>query len=171
MEHFPLWPRLRSEIYPELIFTRFDIFALDLEPIFDQAMLTCFSGPAGFSIEEDPGETLYFPTKILEEKGIGFTRFLQHSGELVILFPFSYYQCYNVGSNIVESMAYASDRWEVFPAANLVRQCGRSCFNGKQPPLVDLEFAKSISRNTPGLRPSIQEAIEQTRAHFLASGR
>jgi len=116
---------------------------------------------------EDPGRTLYFTSKKLEEEGIRFTRFVQYQGEMVVLFPFSYYQGYNVGPNVVESMAYASSRWEVFPTAGLIRQCNRSCYQGKTPSLVDLSFAEPVSRAADGSINSVEEALEYNRARFL----
>lgn len=116
---------------------------------------------------EVPGRTLYFTSKKLEAEGIHFTRFVQYQGEMVVLFPFSYYQGYNVGPNVVESMAYASSRWEVFPTAGLLRQCNRSCYQGRQPSLVDLSFAAPVSRAADGSTLSIEEAFEYNRARFL----
>ncbi len=116
---------------------------------------------------EDPGRTLYFTSKKLEEEGIRFTRFVQYQGEMVVLFPFSYYQGYNVGPNVVESMAYASSRWEVFPTAGLIRQCNRSCYQGKTPSLVDFSFAEPVSRAADGSMLSVEEALEYNRARFL----
>lgn len=116
---------------------------------------------------EEPGRTLYFTSKKLNAEGIRFTRFVQYQGEMVVLFPFSYYQGYNVGPNVVESMAYTSSRWEVFPTAGLLRQCNRSCYHGKQPSLVDLSFAEPVSRAADGSTLPIEEALEYNRARFL----
>lgn len=122
----------------------------------------------GASTVEDPGKTLYLSAETLEAESIRFNKFVQYQGEMVILFPFSYYQGYNVGPNVVESMAYASIRWEVFPMADLIRQCNRSCYRGKQPMLVDLTFAKPISKAVGGAIPSIEEALEYYRARFIS---
>ena len=129
--------------------------------------LSKIHGDASTGIVEDPGNTLYFTLETLEAKKIEYTRFVQYPGELVILFPFAYYQYYNVGPNIVEAIAYASDRWEVFPTAGLIRQCGRGCFNGKEPQRIDLDFVKPSSRTTAGSDASIEEIVNRSRSRFL----
>lgn len=58
---------------------------------------------------EDPGSSLYLSEEVLAADGIEFTKFVQYQGELVILFPFAYYQSYNVGPNIVETMVSSTD--------------------------------------------------------------
>ena len=121
----------------------------------------------GNDLIENPGRTLYFTTETLKAEGIEFTKFVQYQGEMAIFFPFSYYQGYNVGPNIVETIAYGSCRWEIFPVSNLLRQCNRGCFQGKQPLLVDLSFAKPVLHAADGSRLSTEEAIERTRSLFL----
>ncbi len=53
---------------------------------------------------EDPGSSLYLSEEVLAAEGIEFTKFVQYQGELVIFFPFAYYQSYNAAPNIVETM-------------------------------------------------------------------
>ena len=124
-------------------------------------------GETGIYLVEDPGKTLYFSTESLEMEGIKYTRFVQYPGELVIIFPFSYYQSYNVGPNVMETMAYASNRWEIFPKANLLRQCGRGCFQGRQPKKVKLGFTKPVTRATDGSSFPIEDVVEYTRSCLL----
>ena len=120
---------------------------------------------------EDPGATKYVPSKTLTDNGIEHTKFAQFDGEMVILFPFAYHQGYNVGPNIVESMAYASERWKVFPVVNLIKQCNRACFKGRQPKLVDLGFAKPSLVGADGRSLSVEEATQQILAQYLAQFR
>ncbi|KAL8822094.1 MAG: hypothetical protein Q9191_007164 [Dirinaria sp. TL-2023a] len=118
--------------------------------------------------EEIPGATKYVPSKTLSDNGIEHTKFAQFDGEMVILFPFAYHQGYNVGPNIVETMAYASERWKVFPVANLIKQCTRGCFKGRPPKPVDLGFAKPSLVGSGGRSLSAEEATQQILSQYLA---
>lgn len=121
--------------------------------------------------EEVAGVTDYVPKKTLVDNEIEFTKFVQFQGEMVILFPFAYHQGYNVGPNIVETMAYASERWKVFPVVNLVKQCNRGCFKGREPKLVDLGFAKPSLVGPGGRSLSVEEATQQILQQYLAQFR
>ena len=111
-----------------------------------RTIATAGNGVALHNIE-DPGGSLYFTEGTLQTAGIEYTRVVQHPGEMLILFPFAYHQWFNMGPNIVESMAYASDRWEIFPKARLFRPCTSDCFRGYEPLAVNLDFAKPPPRD------------------------
>ena len=94
---------------------------------------------------------LYVPEETLKHDDIEYTKVIQYLGEMVITFPFAYHQAYNTGANIAESMAYASDRWEVFPSfrspsapsQKLLDDCNRHCSLGPTTSQFDLGFVAS----------------------------
>ena len=89
-------------------------------------------------------KSLYLPQETLEMLGVDFTHVVQHQNELLIFFPFAYHQSYSTGPNISESMAYASDRWEIFIKEDLCRPCHQDCPG--ETTEMDVRFA-SFSRS------------------------
>ncbi len=90
---------------------------------------------------------LYVPEETLQSYEIEHTKVVQYLGEMIITFPFAYHQAYNTGANIAESMAYASDRWEIFPSRKLLQQCSRDCSPKVVRPLFNLDFISSFPPN------------------------
>ena len=85
-------------------------------------------------------QPMYIPEGTLKMYDIEYTKVVQYLGEMVITFPFAYHQAYNAGANITESMAYASNRWEVFPMNKLLKDCHRGCSSKKNPSEFHFEF-------------------------------
>lgn len=113
---------------------------------------------------------LYVPEETLKSYDIKYTKIAQYLGEMVIVFPFAYHQAYNTGANIAESMAYASNRWEIFPAKKLLKQCNKECSLGTVSPEFDLD---SISSSPPdqstGSPGSSGSSIRSPRFPLLSS--
>ncbi|KAL9610858.1 MAG: hypothetical protein Q9167_004463 [Letrouitia subvulpina] len=74
--------------------------------------------------------TLYLYEKTLEDWGVEHTRVLQQPGEVLIIFPFAYYQNYSNGFNITEAASYANERWKELYRNGLISQCSESCGRG-----------------------------------------
>ena len=70
---------------------------------------------------------IYLPKATLQRFDVDYLQVVQHQNEMIITFPFTYRQGYNTGPNISEEIAYASERWEVFPKKHLYRQCDEKC--------------------------------------------
>ena len=76
-------------------------------------------------------QPLYVPKESLDVHGIGYTEIVQNEGEMVITFPFAYYQGFSEGPNIAEAIAYGNDRWETIHATRLYRACHANCSGPK----------------------------------------
>ena len=66
---------------------------------------------------------VYVPEKVLGDVGISFVQIVQRPGELVVIFPYAYFQSRNTGPNIIETMAYGSERWEVMQRDSIYSEC------------------------------------------------
>lgn len=77
-------------------------------------------------------QPIYVPSSTLSTLRIPHTEVVQHQGELVITFPWSYHEAYTSGPNITEEMLYASDRCCVFHKEKLYRHCGPDCPAGQE---------------------------------------
>ncbi|KAI4211052.1 MAG: hypothetical protein LQ351_006172 [Letrouitia transgressa] len=73
---------------------------------------------------------LYLYEKTLCDWGAEYTRVVQQPGEIMIIFPFAYYQNYSNGFNIMESNAYANERWRELYRNGLISQCSEFCRRG-----------------------------------------
>lgn len=73
---------------------------------------------------------LYLYEKTLGDWGVEYTQVAQQPGEIMIVFPFAYYQNYNNGFNIMETTAYANERWRELYRNGLISQCSESCGRG-----------------------------------------
>jgi hypothetical protein len=51
-------------------------------------------------------QNLYFSSRFLRSRGIDFTEIAQVPGDMLILFPFTYHQGYNMGANIAIANNY-----------------------------------------------------------------
>ena len=105
----------------------------------------------------------YVPNNTLQLKKLEYADVQQNQGEMVIIFPYAYYQGYNTGPNITEEIMYASDRWEVFLREKLYQYCSRNCA-AKAPDFFNLTFVNTSP--SPGLRSGLRRrrALENLRA-------
>ena len=108
-------------------------------------------------------QQIYVPDATLKSEGLESIKVVQHEGEMVVIFPWAYHQAFNAGPNIIESMMYASTRWEVFLKEKLYQRCNRNCA-AAQEDTFDFEFlanSLSIGRLRSGLhrRLSSQESL------------
>ncbi len=85
---------------------------------------------------------MYVPCQTLGIHGIRYTHLTQYEGEMIIIFPYAYYQGFNAGPNITEEMMYGSDRWEIFHREKLYQHCNRNCAEGKADSF-DVSFIKN----------------------------
>lgn len=85
-------------------------------------------------------ESVYIPKDTLVANGIEFTEVTQFERELLIIFPYAYYQGFNGAANVVEEMMYASKSWEVFHREGLYVKCNKNCAEGEEE--FDLSFAE-----------------------------
>ena len=76
----------------------------------------------------------YIPQGSLEACGVGFTKLVQYEGELIIHFPFAYYQGYSCGPSIAEQIGYTNERSELLNQEGLYQHCHTAC-DGPKPPL------------------------------------
>ena len=84
-------------------------------------------------LESASHQNLYFTQAACNQKlRLNTTQVIQEAGELMVIFPFAHYQFYNHGFNIVESMPYASERWEVLAQNKFINQCSAKCSGGEQ---------------------------------------
>ena len=84
-------------------------------------------------------QAMYLPEDTLQLQDIDYTTVIQYQGEMVIIFPYAYYQGFNAGANITEEMMYASDRWEVFHREKVYQYCSRNCL-AKKDDTFSLDF-------------------------------
>ena len=82
---------------------------------------------------------LYIPQSTLKRNNIPFTEVVQYEGEMVVFFPYTYYQGFNTGPNIVEEIAYADIHWKKIHRKGLYKPCNKHCADGEEK--FDLSFA------------------------------
>ncbi|KAL6714777.1 hypothetical protein ACLMJK_008203, partial [Lecanora helva] len=82
----------------------------------------------------------YIPKDTLRKHGIAFTEVTQFAGELLVTFPFAYFQGFNAGPNITEELLYATERWKHYHRHGLYVPCNKKCDGG--PEAFDLGFAR-----------------------------
>lgn len=75
--------------------------------------------------------SIYVPQKTLSSNNIGYTKVVQHQGQLIITFPYAYQQAYSCGPSISEEVLYGSDRCKVFHRENLYKHCHDNCTAGQ----------------------------------------
>ncbi len=85
-------------------------------------------------------EEVYIPKETLIANGIEFTEVTQFERELLVIFPYAYYQGFNGAANVVEEVMYASKEWEVFHREGLYVKCSKDCADGHED--FDLSFAE-----------------------------
>uniref|UniRef100_A0A1I8JGV4 [histone H3]-trimethyl-L-lysine(9) demethylase n=1 Tax=Macrostomum lignano TaxID=282301 RepID=A0A1I8JGV4_9PLAT len=56
-------------------------------------------------------KTTLISPQVLHKYGVPFDKITQHSGEIIITFPYGYHSGFNVGYNCAESTNFASRRW------------------------------------------------------------
>lgn len=88
-------------------------------------------------VSHDP---VYIPRDTLIANGIDFTEVTQFEKEMLVIFPYAYYQGFNGAANIVEEIMYASKQWEVFHKEGLYVKCSKNCAEGDDD--FDLSFAE-----------------------------
>lgn len=86
---------------------------------------------------------VYVPKDTLIANGIEFTEVTQFEREMLVIFPYAYYQGFNGGANVVEEAMYASKTWEVFHRRELYVKCSKDCLEGDED--FDLSFAERRS--------------------------
>ena len=93
-------------------------------------------------------QSLYLPKETLDLFKLKYSIVAQYQNEMLITFPHAYRQAYDTGPNIVEEMAYASRRWEVFHKKHLYHPCGSKC--PEKAPNLDLGFVHVSRRSISG---------------------
>jgi len=88
-------------------------------------------------------DMVYVPKDTLIANGIEFTEVTQFEREMLVIFPYAYYQGFNGGANVVEEAMYASKTWEVFHRRELYVKCSKDCLEGDED--FDLSFAERRS--------------------------
>ena len=78
-------------------------------------------------------QPFYIPKGSLEACGIEFTNVVQYEGELIIKFPFAYYQGYSCGPSVAEEVAYTNERSEILNQEGLYYHCHAACTGPKAP--------------------------------------
>ena len=84
--------------------------------------------------------SIYVPVKIFKQNGVDYTTLHQNKGELLLIFPWTYYQGYNTGPNIIEELAFGDDIWKQQYRKNLYQRCGYEC--DKEMCSFDLDFTQ-----------------------------
>lgn len=79
-------------------------------------------------------QPFYIPKGSLEACGVGFTQLVQYEGELIISFPFAYYQGYSCGPSIAEEVGYTNERSDTLNQEGLYYHCHAAC-TGPKPPI------------------------------------
>lgn len=90
-------------------------------------------------------QPLYVPKDILALHGIAHTELVQYEGEMVVTFPFTYYQGISAGPSVAEVMAFGNDRWETIHKSRLYQSCHANCSGPKVP-----ENAGQVGQAFPG---------------------
>ena len=85
-------------------------------------------------------EKVYIPKDALRQNQIAFTEVTQFEGEMVVFFPYAYYQGFNAGPNITEELTYANERWKTFHRKGLYVLCNKDCDEGEE--TFNLDFAR-----------------------------
>jgi hypothetical protein len=78
-------------------------------------------------------QPFYIPKGSLKASQAGFTKLVQYKGELVITFPFAYYQGYSCGPSIAEEVGYTNERSELLNQEGLYHHCHTACTGPKLP--------------------------------------
>lgn len=86
-------------------------------------------------------QPFYIPSTSLDVWKIGYTRVAQYEGEMIITFPFAYYEGYACGPSLAEVAEHKNDRSELFSRAGLYRDCHYDCTG----PALPLNFARRTS--------------------------
>ena len=72
-------------------------------------------------------QPFYIPESTLSSFRCKFRKVVQHNGEMIITFPFAYYQVYATGNSLAEAIDYTNDRSEIFVKNNLWHSCHHDC--------------------------------------------
>ena len=83
---------------------------------------------------------MYVPTHVLTQHNIAFKQVTQFLGEMIIMFPYAYYQGFNAGPNIIEESFYATEQWKTFYQRGLFIPCHENCLLGAED--FNFDFAK-----------------------------
>ena len=112
-------------------------------------------------------QPLYVPKDTLALHGIAHTDLVQYEGEMVVTFPFTYYQGISAGPSVAEVMAFGNDRWETIHKSRLYQPCHANCSGPKVPEnsgQVDQAFPGHIGGNIGGYvpEPGLEEEDEES---------
>lgn len=102
-------------------------------------------------------QPLYVPKDVLYLRSIPYTELVQYEGEMVITFPFAYYQGFSAGPNLAETIGFGNDRWEAIQNGHLYRPCHANCSGPKSPADpgqvefsdIDQPSSSHVSRHVP----------------------
>lgn len=72
-------------------------------------------------------QPFYIPEVALSSANLRYRKVAQHQGEMIIIFPFAYYQVYATGNSVAEATSYTNDRSNIFVKNNLYGACHHDC--------------------------------------------
>lgn len=72
-------------------------------------------------------QPFYLPEHFVSASGFTFRKVVQHSGEMLIIFPFAYNQNYATGNSIAEVIDFTNDRSNVFLERKIYHVCHHGC--------------------------------------------
>lgn len=72
-------------------------------------------------------QPLYVPKETLTAWGIQHEEVIQYEGELIVMFPFTYYQGFSTGPSLAEQIAFGDHRWEKTYNSELFQNCHPNC--------------------------------------------
>lgn len=78
-------------------------------------------------------QPLYVPKETLAIHSIPYTEIVQYEGEMVVTFPFAYYQGFSSGPNLAEAISFGNERWETIQQSRLYQPCHANCSGPADP--------------------------------------
>lgn len=72
-------------------------------------------------------QPFYVPESALSSFEWKYRKVVQHCGEMIIIFPFAYYQVYATGNSLAEAIDYTNDRSDIFISDSLYHNCHHNC--------------------------------------------
>ena len=101
---------------------------------------------------------------VLTHHKIAFKQVTQFAGEMIIMFPYAYYQGFNAGPNIVEESVYATEQWKTFYQRGLFVPCHEGCLLGAE------DFNFDFARLPAGQELDISDDEHEDEPLFVEDG-
>ncbi|MCJ1466551.1 hypothetical protein MMC07_005171 [Pseudocyphellaria aurata] len=78
-------------------------------------------------------QPFYVPKETLAMHSIPYTEIVQYEGDMIITFPFAYYQGFSSGPSVAEVIPFGNHRWETIRQSRLYQPCHANCSGPADP--------------------------------------